>query len=282
MCSKWECTARHWKCGNNQQCIRQDEVCDGKMVCNDKADEDPAMCSTYINGSCLAGHWKCRHDRLCIPEKYVCDGKTTKSCIDKSDEDPLFCARWNCIDGYWKCKDGLQCINKRYVCDGDKGESCNDKSDEDHSMCLKWNCISGYTSCADNLQCINKAFICDKIVNCNDGSDELCGDTCLKLPLLPGEKTIIKRCPKDSSVCIKMEQYCDGIAQCPDGGDETLSNCTCEDWGLGSCKTDNKDLHMKCLNTKWLPPDTLNRSTLNCLESHSIDGLIQNIKGRRG
>ncbi len=54
---------------------------------------------------------------------------------------------------------------------------------------------------------------------------------------------MIKKCPGDSRECIPVGKYCDGIPQCTDGSDETQSGCTCEDWGLRSCKFEEKQLH---------------------------------------
>ncbi len=76
-------------------------------------------------------------------------------------------------------------------------------------------------------------------------------------------KAIMRRCPEDSSMCFPAEGYCDGIPHCLDGGDEILPTCTCEDWGLKSCKTeDNK--HNKCLNTYWAQEKIHHNLTFEC------------------
>ncbi len=214
----------------------------------------------------------------------VCDGYT--DCIDKSDEDPIMCAQRNCSYRYLKCKDGQQCIEKEMVCDGGgmynviwssqragvkpseyTPPDCHDKSDEDPAMCAKWDCQknrydvlqNSFIKCADDLQCINDSTICDGFVHCKDRSDELCDDSCNKERGMGMRKSIMKRCPEDTSVCIPVHQYCDGIAQCPDAGDELQAHCTCEDWGLLSCK-EEVPIRTKCLNAHWDPAGTLNET----------------------
>ena len=257
-CSQWNCTNGGWKCKDGLKCLQDEYMCDGREQCRNGSDEDPAVCSQW---NCTDGRWKCKDGLQCIMPDMVCNGKMWGSyggsdCTDGSDEDPAVCAQWNCAPGYTKCRDGLQCVDdnsmRRGRCDG--VPVCNDKSDEDPAICSQYTCLPGYTKCADNLQCIRKRDICDGRVHCNDASDELCFDPCLKIPFSHREKSIIRRCPEDYSVCLPVEQYCDGIAQCPDVGDEIQSSCACEDWGLHSCQIEGHD-QLKCLNTKWLPPD---------------------------
>ncbi len=257
MCTQWNCTAGRWKCWDGLQCIDENHVCDGSdyRSCNDESDEDPATCTQW---NCASGQWKCNDGLECIPEISVCNGR--RSCKDNSDEDPAMCVQWDCGVGYWKCKDGVECIPAWHVCDGLWNITCKDGSDEDPATCTQWECHSGYTKCSDNLQCVQEHSICDREVNCIDGSDELCTDSCLNTPLLSGEKYIIRRCYGDLRACIPVHQYCDGIAQCPDGGDETLSHCTCEDWGLKSCKAEDHQ-QIRCMNTHWV---TVHKSEYEC------------------
>ena len=118
-----------------------------------------------------------------------------------------------------------------------------------------------HTKCADGLQCIEKKSVCDDKKDCNDKSDERCEDSCNRQGVKG--KYIFRKCPEDSRECIPVQQFCDGIAQCPDAGDELQSNCTCEDWGLLSCKEKDHEV-TKCLDTHWVPGETLNQRGFQC------------------
>ncbi len=109
--------------------------------------------------------------------------------------------------------------------------------------------MDNYIKCADNLQCIKMEAICDGDIDCRDNSDELCDDYCLKTPLKPGEKPIIKKCQEDVDICVPVDKYCDGIAHCPDASDEI--DCTCEDFGLRTCQMEDQ-WQINCLNVNWV------------------------------
>ncbi len=262
VCSEWNCSAGYWKCQDGLQCIEEDRVCDGKTgwgSCDDKSDEDNRRC-----GCPEETNFPCHDGEGCATEHSVCDG--TKTCTDGSDELQDICDSWKCSQGLWKCKD-MKCIELVKLCDGKT--DCNDGSDEDMNFCTEYRCMPSYTKCADNSQCIQITNVCDEygIRHCNDGSDGLCDDPCLRAPLKPTEKGIIKRCNEDKSVCIPVEQYCDGIVQCPDGSDETQSGCTCEDWGLKSCNNEESNSQVHCLNANWAPTTAVNHSVvIKCLD----------------
>ncbi len=277
------CSDREWQCKNGQ-CLYKSHVCDdNRYDCNDKSDEDPAMCSHW---NCTVGRWKCKDGLQCITEYLVCNA--VHNCNDKSDEDRAFCAKWDCYAGsmrkmipLWKCNDGFQCVGEEERCNGEP--DCKDKSDEDHSMCgPQWNCSSWHVKCANNWQCIRDRHVCDKIPECDDGSDELCNDPCLKVPLASEDKPIIRRCPEDSSFCIPVSMYCDGIAQCPDAGDEIQSNCTCQDWGLISCHWLGH-VEKMCLNKNWISTDTPNLNVSKCQEFlNDIHNSVASLENRTG
>ncbi len=240
----------------------EEHVCDGSVTvsngCRDGADEEPAMCAQW---NCTAGYWKCKDGRKCVIETSLCDKEA--NCNDGSDQDPAFCGELICPKDKWKCKNGLQCIQNQDVCDGKN--DCIDKSEEDPSMCILWSCPYGI-KCADNLQCIYKNKTCNGgDIDCHDKSDELCQDSCLKVALPRGEKSIIRRCSEDASICVPVDLYCDGVPHCPDHTDERLSGCTCEDGGLISCQRDGHAEKI-CLSKKWISTGTLNLSVSTCEE----------------
>ncbi len=99
--------------------------------------------------------------------------------------------------------------------------------------------------------------ICNGKHDCIDSSDELCEHPCFKVPSVnEWERSIMKRCPEDSSVCIPVKQYCDGVPQCPIAGDETQSGCACEDWGLKTCEAEGIAQTI-CLSPEWVLVESL-------------------------
>ena len=246
-----------WACHDGDGCIIDTQVCDGIPQCNDESDELTSVC---VNWTCSTGLWKCG-DLKCISRLLVCDGKA--HCDDASDE--LLCLDWECADGWTKCANGLQCIKNEAFCNGKT--DCSDFSDEADRFCTDYNCLSGFTKCADNKQCINVTKICDgnwevESGNCRDISDELCDSHCLKSPLKPDEKYIIRKCQEDENVCFPVHQYCDGVTDCPQGSDEAESGCTCEDWGLITCSHENNSL---CLYPEWSATPALSDTIQPCI-----------------
>ncbi len=282
-CQQWDCLPNYWKCADNLKCLHAADVCDGRTSegdyqfgCKDRSDEHNQLC-----GCPTENDWPCLDGVGCIAKNLVCDGYG--NCNDGSDELPKICKiwncsselhkcanmkcinitnsgndisdyrdsgqlcdRWSCAESWWACNDRTLCINENSVCDGK--DDCYHKSDEGIEYCTEYTCLPGFTKCANNLQCIRITDICDGKYDCRDSSDELCDSFCLVTPL-GGKKSIIRKCQKDPSVCVPVENYCDGVAQCPDASDEAGSTCTCEDWGMVSCREEGK---MHCLNPVWI------------------------------
>ncbi|CAJ0963231.1 unnamed protein product, partial [Mesorhabditis belari] len=94
--SKIECApAGFTKCRDEMQCIDKRWMCDGRVDCVDKSDEDPKICKRSMRkvhmegsfplgaGGCLSKWFACR-DGGCVAPKLVCNGK--RDCRDNSDE----------------------------------------------------------------------------------------------------------------------------------------------------------------------------------------------------
>ncbi|CEF60016.1 Laminin B type IV domain and EGF-like, laminin domain and Low-density lipoprotein (LDL) receptor class A repeat and Immunoglobulin subtype 2 domain and Immunoglobulin subtype domain and Immunoglobulin-like domain and Immunoglobulin I-set domain and Immunoglobulin-like fold domain and Laminin B, subgroup domain-containing protein [Strongyloides ratti] len=116
------CMSNEIKCGNND-CVKNDYVCDGEPDCGDRADE--ANCpATKV---CEPNEFKCGNDR-CVQKMWLCDGDD--DCGDGTDE--LNCKKKNpgelCEPTEFKCADNRQCVPQSFQCDGTN--DCQDGSDE--------------------------------------------------------------------------------------------------------------------------------------------------------
>ena len=104
-CESWtmsgQCGKGFWKCANNKQCIRLDDVCNGKnsIQCFDQSDESFETCTAWNCDPDL--EWKCpTHE--CIPINLVCDGREwwlPTGCQNMAEEEEAHCINWTCAPG---------------------------------------------------------------------------------------------------------------------------------------------------------------------------------------
>lgn len=74
-----------FQCENGNECVDQDQVCDGVPHCHDRSDE--LQCSKQTEG-CVH---HCDNGNRCLPANVLCD--TVKDCLDGTDE--ASCGRLN-------------------------------------------------------------------------------------------------------------------------------------------------------------------------------------------
>ena len=100
-CEDWTCAKGFWKCANNKQCIRLDDVCNGKdsVQCFDQSDESFESCLAWECDPDF--QWKCPTQE-CIPRGHVCDGTDwwlPEGCQDMAEEEGAHCMNWTCVPG---------------------------------------------------------------------------------------------------------------------------------------------------------------------------------------
>ncbi|KAB0800716.1 hypothetical protein PPYR_06455 [Photinus pyralis] len=148
------------RCGLGQ-CVPEKSVCDGVQNCLDGADEDPKICSKFLNYcsrnsscQCSKSELKCRNGK-CVPKVAFCDKKD--DCGDQSDE-PAIC----------NCRAYLTLANPLKVCDGVR--NCLDRSDEDPEDCK---CTHSNFACGRSGKCVSHDVVCDGFRDCPSGEDEM-------------------------------------------------------------------------------------------------------------
>ncbi|CCG28432.1 Basement membrane proteoglycan [Caenorhabditis elegans] len=118
-----QCMADEKACGNNE-CVKNDYVCDGEPDCRDRSDE--ANCPA-ISRTCEPNEFKCNNNK-CVQKMWLCDGDD--DCGDNSDE--LNCnakpSSSDCKPTEFQCHDRRQCVPSSFHCDGTN--DCHDGSDE--------------------------------------------------------------------------------------------------------------------------------------------------------
>ncbi|GMT31153.1 hypothetical protein PFISCL1PPCAC_22450 [Pristionchus fissidentatus] len=237
-----------------RRCLRADQLCDGVVHCEDRADE-VAFCRKS-DADCPKDSRRCKGSPLCLPNASVCDGEPDCS----EDDDEADCKE--CNRGAKMCAPTKRCIPRAQLCDG--VVNCPDGSDEmdcDCKACSGWD-----RALCGNGRCLERSRICDGTIDCEGGIDEEnCPGTCRALPAGKNASTTITAavktvkcadgrfypeseacsgfvlacahsCPNcdaklafactDKS-CIPKMQVCDGRADCAGGEDERGCDTMC-------------------------------------------------------
>ena len=162
---------------NNGQCIPIEHTCDNDDDCGDGSDEAILVCGNRKTEACAEDEFACKSNQYCIPTEKVCNAYAVDDfrydCVDKSDEDPETCSRYECGDPTrpFKCEGATNppyCIAVYWVNDG--MEDCENGYDESAS------CEANRFRCPGEKVCLEMSYVCDGFENCLDGSDE--GEHC--------------------------------------------------------------------------------------------------------
>ncbi|XP_070504718.1 modular serine protease-like [Chironomus tepperi] len=168
------CSPFEFKCTEDNSCIPDELVCDGKADCSGRTDETEELCQKL---QCPRYSFRCAYG-ACIDPTNVCNER--KDCLDGSDELSINCIEEEenehvgCPLDQYRCRSG-ECIDTENVCNGEV--DCSDGSDEEENICLKITCPQNAFRCRYGA-CVPKSFRCTGTSRCADGSDEdelLCG-----------------------------------------------------------------------------------------------------------
>ena len=148
MCQQYQCPGGMTRCPHDDQCIHDQELCDGQSQCPGGEDELSMRTSDGVTMHCNVSGSRCRlyHGRgpapdhstgvtcagdqvQCVRRHVWCDG----TCDCAACQDETSCDTWSCDQ--FKCEVSGKCLDNDYVCDGfhDCGE--DDRSDEHDCSC---------------------------------------------------------------------------------------------------------------------------------------------------
>ncbi|KAL7647726.1 UNVERIFIED_CONTAM: hypothetical protein RMT77_001335 [Armadillidium vulgare] len=182
--SEEQCGLNHFHCKNSNNCLSEENVCDGRGDCLDASDETAELCqprkcrvteddfeslSSFTIYDLISGssgtYFRCNYG-ACIPHFYTCNGLI--DCFDSSDETEELCSKTKCPRNNFRCNYG-GCISRNKRCNGMK--DCIDGSDETSKLCQRNRCRLKYFQC-DYGACIFGRKKCNGKRDCADGSDE--------------------------------------------------------------------------------------------------------------
>ena len=254
-CKTQTCTSGQFSC-NNGQCIPMEHTCDNDDDCGDGSDETSLVCANRNTEPCSEDEFTCKSNNYCIPISKVCNAYAADDfrydCVDKSDEDPETCNRYECSDPTrpFKCENAQippYCIALYWL--NDVMEDCENGFDESAS------CEANRFRCPGEKVCLEISYVCDGFENCIDGSDEdgHCDSECVG-PLVEHCKECVQTPTGPACICddgydLSVERKCEDVNECAvdNGGCEHVCinndgsySCECHDGSFlnesGQCK----------------------------------------------
>ncbi|XP_050723962.1 low-density lipoprotein receptor-related protein 1B-like isoform X15 [Eriocheir sinensis] len=175
-----------YRCGDEDTCLYEDQLCNGVNDCFNGLDEDEATCRPDCPDPAQARLCGDQED-TCLFQHQVCDRNF--DCLNGADEancDACEHPKFQCIS--------LMCIPPEEHCNGI--EDCDDGSDEIGCPCRdKFTCRDG--------QCVASDLRCDGKPHCDDGSDEMDCVVCEGDAFLCGDGS-----------CLEAARVCDGVQDC--------------------------------------------------------------------